>query len=410
MLILTSSFPSSPGDETCGYIRDFARSLSEEFTVKVLAPPGRGARRWPGDVFTLTRSRSLLPRRFDPFRADTDLNQLASSTVLVKLCSIVSLTCFFARAFAMALQADTICSHWLVPCGLVGALISRTLGKPHVVIEHSGAVHLLARLRGDWIARFIIASSERVVTVSADLKRKLTKMCPVGEAKVDVVPMGIQSRQPRAREVDGAAPFFDRGCAARRTILFIGRLTEIKGLDVLLKAMTGLEDVRLIVAGDGERRAELESLSSELALDTIFIGRVGAKERGLLLSACDVVVIPSRVLEDGRTEGMPLVCLEAMAAGRLVIASKAGGLAEVISDGENGLLFEPGDDRMLREKLRLALGDEGLWRRISESARRTAAQHDWSFVGLRFREIIKSASSKNDASSHRRIEAGCIHG
>src|SRR5713226_5168451 len=97
-----------------------------------------------------------------------------------------------------------------------------------------------------------------------------------------------------------------------------------------------------------------------------------------------------------------------MAAGRLVIASKAGGLAEVISDGENGLLFEPGDDRMLREKLRLALGDEGLWRRISESARRTAAQHDWSFVGLRFREIIKSASSKNDASSHRRIEAGCL--
>lgn len=397
ILLLTSSFPRSPVDETCGYIRDFARSLSVDFNVTVLAPPDRHAVQWPPDAFTLTRSRSLLPRSLDPLQAGADLNHLTSKNLLAKLAALVSLVCFFARAVALALRADALCSHWMVPSGLIGALIRRLLGKPHVIVEHSGALHFLARIRGGRrIARFIVEGSDRIVTVSPDLNRKLIALCPQAGNRVSVIPMGVGVPSPSSEPSPEPSP---------RTILFIGRLTEIKGLDVLLRAMDGLKDARLIVAGEGEKRDVLEGLARALSVNARFIGRCGASERKQLLSGCDAVVIPSRVLADGRTEGTPVVCLEAMAAGRVVIASRVGGLAEAIADRENGLLFEQGDDRVLREKLSLVLGDDRLRRRIEENARRSAAAYDWSRIGLRYSAIIKSALRRNDAVGDRRIEA-----
>jgi len=383
---LTSSFPSSPRDETCGYIRDLARSLSEEFNVKILAPPDHRALPWPADSFTLFRSRSILPPALDPFQASDDLNQLTRASLFINAAAFASVVCFFVRALVLSIRADVICSHWMVPSGLIGAVISRVLGKKHVMIEHSGALHLIARMcGGSLIARFIVDSSDRIVTVSAYLKRKLLAMCPAADSKTAVVPMGVDSNDVPARDNDGTQ-------VRRRTILFVGRLVEVKGLEVLFDAVAGL-DTKLIVAGDGERRAEFERLSRHLRVNPTFVGSRDAQQRSELFATCDAVVIPSRVLADGRTEGMPVVCLEAMAAGKVVIASRVGGLAEVIVDGENGLLFEAGDHHMLRDKLMLAFGDDSLRKRIRENARRTAEDYDWSKIGRQFSEIIFSSLS-----------------
>lgn len=374
-----------------------------DFDVTVLALPDRSAVQWPPDTFTLARSRSLLPRRLDPLTASSDLNHLASGCSLARLASIVSLVCFSAHAFALALRADAICSQWMVPCGLIGAVIRRLFGKPHVVVEHSGALHLLTRMRGGRrIARFIAEGSDRIVTVSADLNRKLLALCPEARTGLEMIPMGVTVPSRPAQPISNKP--------SPRRILFIGRLTEIKGLDVLLKAMRGLDDVCLIVAGAGERRDELEALARALSVNALFIGRIGASEREELLSICDVVVIPSRVLANGRTEGTPLVCLEAMAAGSIVIASRVGGLAEAVVDGENGLLFEQGDDRMLERKLSLVLGNDILRQKIAENARRSAAAYDWARIGFRHSRIIKNVLRTNDAIGNRRIEASRIHG
>jgi glycosyltransferase involved in cell wall biosynthesis len=85
-----------------------------------------------------------------------------------------------------------------------------------------------------------------------------------------------------------------------------------------------------------------------------------------------------------------------------------GGLAEVIVDGENGLLFEQGDDLMLKEKLSLVLSDDSLRTKIADTARRSAAAYDWARIGLRYSAIIKSALRKNDAIG-RRIEGRSIN-
>jgi glycosyltransferase involved in cell wall biosynthesis len=401
--LLTSSFPCSPDDQTCGYIRDFARSLSVQFNVTVLAPPDRSALQWPPDEFALTRSWSVLPARLDPFSARADLNHLVSANLFAKIATLVSLVCFFVSAMRLAFRCDAICSHWMVPSGFVGSLINRLVGKPHVVVEHSGAVHLLTRMRGGKrVARFIVAGSDRVATVSSDLERKLISLCPASRTRVSVVPMGVTLAPTPADSIPITRE--------PRKILFIGRLTEIKGVDVLLRAMTGLGNLSLLVAGDGERRGELERLASKLSVSARFIGRIGASEREQLLSICDLVVIPSRVLADGRTEGMPVVCVEAMAAGCVVVASRVGGLADAIVDGENGLLFEQGDHLMLKHKLSLALTDDILRKRISENARRSAVAYEWARVGSRYGDIIKSALRKKEAIGNRTIEARSFRG
>jgi len=419
LLMLTSSFPSSAADETCGYIREFARRMSVEFNVTVLAPADRHAVECPFDVFKLIRSRSVVPLSLDPFQAGDDLNSLVSKGPLAKLAALVSLVCFFAHAMLLAARADVICSHWMVPSGLAGALISRLLGKPHVVVEHSGALHLLGRMRGGArIARFILDGSDRIVTVSGDLKNKLVGSCRESETKVEVVPMGVKTFLPPRHEHTKphkvgklASCSFESLClSGKRSVLFIGRLTAIKGLDILLRAIEGSADIHLIVAGDGEARRGLEAMAKALSVNATFIGRINAAEREQLLSLCDAVVIPSRVLPDGRTEGTPVVCLEAMAAGRAVIASRAGGLAELISDGETGFLFEQGDDRMLRHKLMLALSDDSLRQMIGENARRSVTAYDWSRLGVRFSEILIGVMRKRERLGSRRIESGGIRG
>ena len=407
LLVLTSSFPSSPDDETCGYIRDLARSLSAEFSVTVLAPPDERATDWPDDVFRLSRSRSMIPLALDPFQASYDLNVLASGSVRAKLATLISVACFFVHAFVLAFRADAICSHWLVPSGLAGALVGRLFRKPHIVVEHSGALHLLRRMQvGKRIARLVIKSSHQAITVSHDLECKLIALCPEAEHRVCVIPMGVNI-VPTLRR----APSNDQQREGSPSILFIGRLTEIKGVDVLLHAVAGLNKVaQLIVAGDGERRHELETLARALHLNVRFIGRINALQRSSLLDACDIVVIPSRALPDGRTEGTPVVCLEAMAAGRAIIASRVGGLAEVILDDENGLLFENGDRRMLEKRLISLAEDEYLRLRVGECARRSAEAYEWTRIGSRFAAVIKSALRENDVIGNRRIAARRITG
>lgn len=423
LLILTSSFPSSPTDETCGYIREFARSLIEEFDVEVLAPRSREGtppeRRQPclpdcdgshskasrlqacapRGAPRLHRAWSVLPAALDPFTADADLNHLGTTRWTIRIAAALSLACFFVHALLLALRADVVCSHWMVPGGAMGALISRLLGIRHIVVEHSGGVHLLGRLRlGRAIARFVVSSSYRVITVSADLKRKLVSLYPPAASKTSVISMGVAVRayedvgDEDAREVRVRA-----GC---RTVLFIGRLAEIKGLDVLLRAIKDLDNVHVVIAGDGLLRNELEGMAQQLSAKAVFLGQVSAYERRRLFEQCDAVVIPSRRLSDGRTEGTPLVCLEAMAAGRPVIASRVGGLPEVIADGCNGVLFEEGDHQMLRDKLLLVLGDDRLRAEISRNARRSAEAYAWPAIAAKFVRIVRD-SLENGPNTRR---------
>jgi glycosyltransferase involved in cell wall biosynthesis len=174
--------------------------------------------------------------------------------------------------------------------------------------------------------------------------------------------MGVDPSPARAR---------DRA----RSVLFLGRLVPIKGVRVLLDAMSLLDHpARLVVAGDGPERASLEAAARARRLDAEFIGFVDAERRAALLAGAGVVVVPSIDLPGGRTEGTPVVALEALAAGAPLVASDVGGLAETV--GGAAVLVPPGDPGALAGALARVLSRPG-------AAPVASRAFTWSEIGPR---------------------------
>lgn len=124
-------------------------------------------------------------------------------------------------------------------------------------------------------------------------------------------------------------------------VLFVGRLTELKGVAVLIEAVRRRVeaggDLRLRLVGDGPARTRLEALAAPLGARMIFSGALGQGEVAEALARADMLVLASFA------EGVPVVLMEAMAARLPVIASRVGGVAELVEDGVSGLLVAPSD-------------------------------------------------------------------
>jgi starch synthase (maltosyl-transferring) len=152
--------------------------------------------------------------------------------------------------------------------------------------------------------------------------------------------------------------------------LFVGRMVEQKGVDILLAAWASLESPRpyLVLVGDGPERQRLEEKARALSLvDTVrFIGAV--EDAGPCYRCADAVVMPSRF------EGMPLVLLEAMSAGLPVVATAVGGIAEATRQGEMAVLVPAGDPQKLSEAIRNLDVDAARARELGKRAGEWAAQ------------------------------------
>lgn len=150
------------------------------------------------------------------------------------------------------------------------------------------------------------------------------------------------------------------------TILFAGRLLALKGLDTLIRALPSLNDrIRLLLAGPGDQgpwRALADSLGIARSRYE-FLGRVPYSEMADLYRAVDAVVLPSY------TESYPIVALEAMASSTPLIAANAGGIPEIVQDGQTGWLFPPGDAMALAARIDAVLSDPVRARSVAAAAR-----------------------------------------
>ncbi|HEY2294295.1 MAG TPA: glycosyltransferase family 4 protein [Thermoanaerobaculia bacterium] len=171
-----------------------------------------------------------------------------------------------------------------------------------------------------------------------------------------------------AGEVEGAPGY----------LLFVGRLRIRKGVEVLLEALREIPGAVLRIAGDGEHRPALERAAAELGPAVTFLGNRDAAQVRTLLRGAAALVVPSIY------EGMPLVVLEAMAAGVPVVASAVSGIPEVVVDGETGWLVPPEDPEALARALEEVLTDPGEARRRGEAGRRRVAE--------RYRPAVAAAS------------------
>ena len=180
----------------------------------------------------------------------------------------------------------------------------------------------------------------------------------------------------------------------RPYVLGLGRMVRQKGFDVLIRAMELLWKQKgwegdLILAGDGPERGLLEDLVNQLGLNSkvIFTGPADRTRAAALFKGCELFVMPSR------HEPFGIVCLEAMASNRPVVASSVGGVPEFVAHGESGWLVPPEDPRALCDGISRVLEDESLRLQIERGGLLQAQLHDWTLVVNQYEQVYKELLS-----------------
>jgi D-inositol-3-phosphate glycosyltransferase len=178
----------------------------------------------------------------------------------------------------------------------------------------------------------------------------------------------------------------------KRVLLFAGRLQPFKGLDLLLHAMTNLPNhgiTRLLVvggnAGKGDELAKMNSLVKELGISNMvgFVGAVEHKNMPKFYNAADICVIPSY------HESFGMVALEALASGTPVVASRVGGLATIVKDGETGYLFEERSPETLATYLCLLMSENEIRNSMAKAARQSVMKYNWSSTARRLFRVYQ---------------------
>lgn len=228
-----------------------------------------------------------------------------------------------------------------------GRVLGRLAGVP-VIIAHE---HWSSKARREvWVDRLLYRLTDRILVPSHASKQLVMEMEGIPARYIDVTYNGVDIEQFKPG-AEAAAVRQELGLGPQDVVIgTVGRLSADKGgQDDLLWAANEIRHphVKLLVVGDGPLRPDLEKYATELGmLDTqaaIFTGTRNDVAR--LLSAMDIFVLPSH------KEALPIAVLEAMAMCLPVVATRVGGVPEVVEDGSTGLLVEPGDRPALRDAL-----------------------------------------------------------
>jgi len=263
------------------------------------------------------------------------------------------------------------------------------------------------------IERRAVKESAAVVAASQIEVGELLDLYEADRARLHIIPCGVDPSVFRPmRQVDAREALGRDQC--ERLVLFVGRIEQIKGIDVLLRAFGLLffrhpelrNDVCLLVVGGAldpnddapemEKIVELRRLVHQhrMEANVSFVGSLDQPTLAKYYAAADICAVPSL------TESFGLVALEAMACGTPVVGTRVGGLQTLIEDGQSGVLVPAGDYQALADAIALVLTDPRLRMHLAHGARDRAEHYTWRKVG----EQIEALYAKVLADSSRAVE------
>jgi glycosyltransferase involved in cell wall biosynthesis len=270
----------------------------------------------------------------------------------------------------------------LVEAFFVG-LLGRLTHTPSVVTIHGG---LSERRRVRWASRLAFLLPTHFIAVSEGIRRQLEARGVVPQ-RIDVISSGVDLRKIAA--LPGAP-------REANTVLFVGRLHAIKGVDVLLAAVPLVQQripgARFVIIGDGPERASLRQQSAGLSA-VEFAGALPSEVVLRRMQNASVFVSPSISLP-GQSEGQPRAVMEAMASGLPVVGSRTGGIVELLEDGKGAKLVPPGDVRLLADAIVELLSNPIAARQMGQHNRERIKGRDFSAIEEKVTAVFDLLTAK----------------
>lgn len=365
---VSNAYPEYDGDMRGHFVRHLAISL-EDYEVSVVVPK----------IFTRTVLEEIRDKekiyRFPFFSENKLLIEYQKIPKLRMISYLISGTLRTIQVVVMN-RCKLIHSHWILPSGFIGLLVAKLVRRPFGITSRGSDIEFALKNKMLFIiAKFVLRHASFIVVVSHALKKDMAHQLNVDEDRIFVIPSGIDTSRFRPIQKDEVRSRLGLP-NDKKIVLFAGGFVHVKGIPYLINAVAQIvekyKDILLVLVGDGELKPELQELVHKHGIKehVLFAGKRSTDEMPYWMNAADIVVLPSL------HEGMPNVVLEAMSCGISVIATKVGGVVEVITDGVDGLLVEPADSTEISNKIDFLFSNPQIHAEISERARTKVLEYD----------------------------------
>lgn len=395
VLVLTSTFPRWEGDTVPPFVFELSKRLAKQFEVHVLAPFSKGSKKYEmiGGMY-IHRFKYWFNRQ----------NNLADGAILPNLKKnkllwfqvppfIISEFFSIAR-IVKKYKIDTIHAHWTIPQGLLAVLYKKIFRKNVKIIctSHGGDIFGLRKL--NFLKRWVVNNSDYVTVVSNAIKEEFMRLGIKDKTKLKVIPMGVDTTlfnpdkydESIKKKYDIDGPF----------LLFVGRLSEKKGVKYLIDAMPNIVEkfpkTKLLIIGDGEDKEELISQAKRAGLldkNIIFTGAIHNNKLPYFYATADIFIGPSIIAKSGDREGLPVTLMEAMASGCIVVATDLEGNSDLIDIGQNGFLVEQKNPNDIAKKVIYLLQNKTKMKNIkSKGVKYISDNFDWKAISEKYGDLI----------------------
>ena len=388
VLVLTSTFPRWKNDTTPPFVYILSKLISKYYKLTILAPHSHSASKKEKIGNMDIQRYQYFISKHQKLAYNSGIIHNVKNSLLAKIQIPFFLLFQFIKSNEILLEnnIELIHTHWLIPQGLMGLLLKLIYNKPLIVTIHGSGFLPLKNKESKKLQQFILDNADIITINSQTAKKELFSRFPnINKNKIKLIPMGVDTNIFKPQPIKKNNNI---------NILFVGRINEQKGIEYLIESLKILKNkkIKLLIIGEGIYKKKLIKLINKLNLkkQVEFLGSKNQKDIAYYYNLADLFVLPSVTTKAG-IEALGLVLIEAMACKTPVIGSSSGGIKDIITNNDTGLIFQEKNSDELSKQILKILKNKKIRNKLSNNGYNFAKNNfDWNIISNKFITIYNN--------------------